>query len=182
VAEHNSTMSEVHSCPTCGRDFKCALDYPRVRVIGFEVLPIPEAIDTFSAEAARRRLSRMRAAMGDPSNLLAGGINMTPEIERACSTKDAQDYFARLASLVGQEVNPRVLLPSFPADGYFKWAYPVPSTEIYLSLSEAEASVRLERVAEVEAHCRGPNMGSAGGPTLQPLGAVARLKYEGVLK
>jgi hypothetical protein len=180
VAERDSSMSEVHCCPTCGRDFKSVLDYPRVRVIAFEQLPIPEAIDTFSAEAARKRIHRMRGPLDDPEKLLSGGINMTPEIERACSTREVQQYFARLQSIVGSEVNPRELLPPLPANGYFKWAYPVPSTGIYLSLSEAATEGR-ERIAEVEVHCNGPNMGSAGGPTLQPLGAVGRLTYEGLL-
>jgi hypothetical protein len=36
-------------------------------------------------------------------------------------------------------------------------------------------------VAEVQIHCKGPNLGSAGGPTLQRLGAIARLRYEGLL-
>ena len=30
-------------------------------------------------------------------------------------------------------------------------------------------------------YCDGPNLGSAGGPTLQPLGAIARLHYRGLL-
>jgi hypothetical protein len=174
-------MSESHCCPACGRPFKSLLDYPRVRIIGFERLPVPEAMDTFSAEATRRRLSRVRSLKDDPASLMAGGINMTPEIERACSTREVQEYLARLASLVGRELNPHELLPPLPAHGYFKWAYPVPGTAIYLSLSEAEATSEQERVAEVEVHCEGPNMGSAGGPTLQPLGAVARLRYEGLL-
>jgi hypothetical protein len=73
------------------------------------------------------------------------------------------------------------LLPPMPADGYFKWAYPVPGTGIYLSMSEAEANDEQQRVAEIEAHCKGPSMGSAGGATLQPLGAVARFSYHGLL-
>jgi hypothetical protein len=173
-------MSESQCCPTCGRALKSVLDYPRVRVVSFERLAIPEAIDTFSAEAARRRSSRMRDLGDDPARLLAGGINMTPEIERACSTKEVQDYFARLDALVETEIAPRDLLPQIPADGYFKWAYPVLGTGIYLSLRDAEPASEQERVTEVEVHSKGPNMGSAGGATLQPLGAVARITYQGL--
>ena len=81
-----------------------------------------------------------------------------------------------------REVEPRELLPPLAAHGIFKRAYPVGDTGIYLALSDAEASTGAGRVAEVEVLCDGPNMGSAGGPTLQSLGAVARLRYEGLLK
>ena len=81
-----------------------------------------------------------------------------------------QDYFARLAAMRGREVEPRELLPPLAAHGIFKCAYPVTDTGIYLALSEADASTDVGRVAEVEVLCDGPNMGSAGGPTLQSLG------------
>ena len=58
---------------------------------------------------------------------------------------------------------------------------PVAETGIYLSLADSEVSADNARIAEVQVHCDGPNLGSAGGPTLQPLGAVARLHYEGLL-
>jgi hypothetical protein len=106
---------------------------------------------------------------------------MTPLIARACETSEVQDYLGRLAALRGREVAPQELLPSLPAHGRFRRAYPVPRTGIYLSLSDPETSTDAERVAEVQVHCDGPNMGSAGGPTLQSLGAVARLRYEGLL-
>ena len=81
----------------------------------------------------------------------------------------------------GREVEPRELLPRLAAHGIFKRAYPVADTGIYLSLSDTEPSSEAGRLAEVEVLCDGPNMGSAGGPTLQSLGAVARLRYEGLL-
>jgi hypothetical protein len=178
------TMNPLHHCPACGREFKDILDYPRVRILEFERLPIPEAIDSMSGAAAEKRLARWRAERSDTDvtpDLREDGINMTPLIARACDTRDVQDHFGRLAALQGREVAPQELLPSLAAHGIFKWAYPVPDTGIYLSLSESETSTDAERVAEVQVYCDGPNMGSAGGPTLQPLGAVARLRYEGLL-
>ena len=41
---------------------------------------------------------------------------MTPEIERACNLPAVQTYLARLEKQIGQEVNPRELLPPFNAD------------------------------------------------------------------
>ena len=177
-------MNPVHHCPACGREFKDILEYPRVRILEFERLPIPEAIDSMSRAAAEKRLSRSRAEHFDldvPPGFREDGINMTPLIARACDTSEVQDYFGRLAALQGREVAPQELLPSLAAHGIFKWAYPVADTGIYLSLSDSKTSTDTARLAEVQVHCDGPNMGSAGGPTLQSLGAVARLRYEGLL-
>ena len=177
-------MTDQHHCPTCGREFKDILDYPRVRILDFERLPIPEAIDTFSGAAAEKRMARWTAERSDPDalpSLREDGINMTPVIAQACERSEVQDYFTRLAAVRGREVGPRELLPPLPAHGIFKRAYPVADTGIYLALSDAKASTEAGRVAEVEVLCDGPNMGSAGGPTLQSLGAVARLRYEGLL-
>ncbi len=183
-------MDSLHHCPACGREFKHILDYPRVRILTFERLPIPEAVDSWSDAAAEKRLSRLQAERFSPD--AAGGsqqeelhrrdgINMTPQIARACNTREVQDYLARLMALCGREVAPQELVPPLVAHGHFKWAYPVEETGIYLSLSDAEAPADDARVAEVQVHCDGPNLGSAGGPTLQPLGAIARLHYRGLL-
>jgi hypothetical protein len=183
-------MTSPHHCPACRREFKQMSDYPRVRILDFEPLPIPEALDCWSAAAAEKRLARLRAERLDfdapPGGLQESvyrqdGINMTPRIERACNTNEVQDYFAHLASLRGREIAPQELLPPFAAHGQFKWAYPVEETGIYLSLSDTETAAGDVRVAEVRVHCDGPNLGSAGGPTLQPLGAIGRLHYEGLL-
>ena len=178
------TVNPLHHCPACGREFKDILDYPRVRILEFERLPIPEAVDSFSEAAAKKRLARWRARQAEPDalpSLREDGINMTPVIAQACERSEVQDYFARLAAMRGREVVPKELLPPFPPDGIFKRAYPVADTGLYLSLSESETSTEAERVTDVEVFCDGPNMGSAGGPTLQSLGAVARLRYEGLL-
>jgi hypothetical protein len=177
-------MNPLHHCPACGREFKDILDYPRVRILEFEPLPIPEAIDSMSRSAAEKRLARSRAEHFDPDvspGFREDGINMTPLIARAYDTSEVQDYLGHLAALQGREVAPRELLPSLAAHGVFKWAYPVADTGIYLSLSESKTSTDIARLAEVQVHCDGPNLGSAGGPTLQPLGALARLRYEGLL-
>ena len=77
--------------------------------------------------------------------------------------KDILEY------LRGRDVAPQELLPPFPADGIFKRAYPVADTGLYLCVSDAETADADARLAEVEVLCDGPNMGSAGGPTLQIL-------------
>jgi len=49
------------------------------------------------------------------------------------------------------------------------------------ALADGEIPADRGRTAEIQVHCDGPNLGSAGGPTLQPLGAISRLRYEGLL-
>jgi hypothetical protein len=174
-------MNKPHKCPACERAFESIIDYPIVRVLSFERLPIPEVIDDVSSSAAEKRLSAHRKLPNASFAKLSGGINMTPAIEMACSTKAVQDYFTGLATKIGQEVQPHALLPAFPADRLFRRAYPVENTGIYISLDEAECSELEERQAEVAVYCEGPNLGSAGGPTIQRLGAIARLRYQGQL-
>jgi len=182
-------MDCLHRCPACGREFKGIADYPRVRTLEFERLPIPEPVDSWSDAAAERRLARLRAERSRPDAPPDGlpeqphreeGISMTPLVATAVNTSAVQDYLARLTALVGREVGPRDLLPPLAAHGRFTWAYPVAETGIYLSLSDSEVRADVARVAEVRVHCDGPNLGSAGGPTLQPLGAIARLRYQGL--
>ena len=175
-------MKDIHHCPACGRAFKSILDYPRIRVLSFERLGIPEAIDYWSAAATAKRLARQRIEPPDSGRGWQEGINVTPAIVRACDTKEVQSYLSHLAALPSQQVAPDRLLPPLQSDRHFKWVYPIPGTGIYLSLADAEVPADEGRIAEIQVHCEGPNLGSAGGPTLQPLGAIARLRYEGLLR
>jgi hypothetical protein len=181
--DHSESKLKDHAacCPTCGRQFKSVEDYPRVRILAFERLPIPEAVDQMSAAAAERRLARRRIAPDSAEVHREDGINMTPLIADACARPEVQVYFDQLSKLVGQEVVPTQLLPALRAHGLFRWAYPVERTGLYLALKESESQTNDERVATVQIYCDGPNMGSAGGPTLQALGPVAQIRYRGLL-
>ena len=78
-------------------------------------------------------------------------------------------------------MEPGRLLPRLKPDAIFRGAYPIPGTDLYLSLDEGEPTAAGGRTAEVQILCDGPNLGSAGGPTLQALGAIGRVDYVGVL-
>jgi hypothetical protein len=174
-------MADSHlRCPCCGRPFERILDYPHVRVLSFERLPLPEAVDDVSDAAAQKSLEWHRKNPADEA-WSRRGINMTPEIERACRNAEVQEYLDHLAESVGNEAEPCELLPTFPADRVFKGAHPVADTAIFLSLTEGKPTADGARAAEVQTLCRGPSLGSAGGPTLMHLGAIARLTYEGIL-
>ncbi len=177
-------MPKKHICPTCHRECRRVLDYPRVRIVAVEELPIPEAVDRHSEAAARKRLKRRADApdsLEEPLKRLDEGINMTPAIAEACRTAAVRDYLNQLAALSGQQVEPARLLPRLKRDATFRGAYPIPGTDLYLSLDEGDPTAAGTRTAEVQILCDGPNMGSAGGPTLLPLGALGRVEYVGVL-
>ena len=167
-------------CPCCGRPFESILDYPRVYLVSFERLPVPEAVDDMSDTAAQKSLEWHRKNPND-NTWSRRGINMTPEIERACGTSQVQQYLNHLADVAGRELEPAQLLPSFPPDRTFKRCYPIADTQIFLTLSEGNPTDDGLHTAEVQILCRGPNLGSAGGPTLMHLGAIARLTYRGLL-
>ena len=170
-----------HRCPSCNRVFKSITDYPKVVLLAVKRLPIPEAMDFFSTRAAEKTVRHLREEASDTPMFKQAGINMTPEIARACKQPEVSTYLDCLATMAGQEVEPEDLLPPLKPHGVFQWAYPVPKTEILLSLNDEEGPTRDEGTAAVKIHCPGPNLGSAGGPTLQPLGAIALLTYRGVL-
>jgi hypothetical protein len=170
----------LQHCPCCGRPLEQIFDYPHVQVLAMERLPLPEAVDDMSDAAAQKSLEWHRRKPFD-NDWSRRGINMTPEIDRACQTLLVQQYLDRLSEFVGHKIAPNELSPPFPADRLFKGAYPVAGTPIYLSLTEGVPTAEGTRTAEVQTLCRGPNMGSAGGPTLMHLGVIARLTYQGLL-
>lgn len=171
----------AHRCPTCGREFKSFRDFPQIRIVTFERLSIPETLDTMSEAAARKQLARRRKNPLDANVLANVGINMTPQIARACELPAMVGYLEQLATCAGRVLQPNELLPPFKPHELFKWAHPIRETKLFLSLDEGESASEKERAIEVRVHCAGPNMGSAGGPTLQLLGVIARLKYQGLL-
>jgi hypothetical protein len=165
------------------RPFEKLLDYPKVLVHKVEIHRVAEVIDWLSEEASKVRLAS-RDTLDDElaeRKFSLQGINRTPEIAAAYESKPVQNYFGTLLSLEGKIVSPRELLPKLEPDKTFKHAYPLPGTKLYLVLSEA-APQQEERIAQVAAYSMGPNLGSAGGPTLQHLAALASIYYEGRLE
>lgn len=167
-------------CPTCLRPFEKMLDYPLILVRNVEIHPVSEVIDYFSEEALRARIHRGRALDDQSSvtDLSLQGINRTPEIAAVYESEPVQKYFQLLQNQQGKLLPPHELLPKLKPDKYFKQAYPLPGTKLYLVLSE-DASHGVERTCRVVYCCEGPNLGSAGGPTLQHLAALASIYYEG---
>lgn len=142
------------------------LDYPLVLVREVAVHDVSEVIDYWSEKAQRARNARGRALDDSKEEKVPlRGINRTPEIGRAYESEPVQEYLNILRSRQGEILPPRDLLPGLEPDKYFKGAYPLPGSRLYLVLSEA-APRQGSRVSEVIFCSKGPNLGSAGGPTI----------------
>ena len=172
----------VSKCPTCFRPFEKMLDYPLIFVREIEVHAVSEVIDYLSEEAQKSRITRGRAPDGlSEQELSLQGINRTPEIAEVYESEFVQKYFTVLNSQQGKLVPPRELLPKLELDRFFKGAYPLPGTKLYVTLSEAPAQ-GTDRISQVICCSKGPNLGAAGGPTLQHLAALASIRYEGKIE
>lgn len=155
------------------------LDYPFVLVRKVEVHPLAEVMDDSSEDALQAMTRPERAPDADllDQHPRHRGINRTPEIAAARELRPLRDYLDALRNQEGKVLSPRELLPILEPDKYFRWAYPLPETRLYLGLSEEGRGA--ERICHVLWYCKGPNLGSAGGPTLQPLTALASIYYTG---
>lgn len=96
-----------------------------------------------------------------------------------------REYLESLQQMVGQEVPTREVFPKWQQH-YFPSVFHVPSglgvpnaDRFLLRLSESEGRPTEYRVAEVGIWGDGPNMGSAGGPTIQRILPVGAFSYEG---
>lgn len=170
----------VEQCPHCLRPFKSMTDYPVVRLVAFEELPIPEVVDRFSDEAGMRQVEMRKKGM-PASRVMEAGIVLTPEISEALKTPAVREFFGRLEKTVGRMVKPEAIWPPFAADHYFQYAHPIPGTRFYLKIEESEEGTGGHRKANVIILSEGPNFGSGGGPSLQFWDPVASITYDGVL-
>ena len=172
----------TNRCPCCQRPLEKMLDYPLVLVRNIDILPIPEVMDYWSEDAAKAASARDQLPDDmHPGDLMRlRGINRTPEVASAYHSAVIQDYFRELQNHQGVEVPPNRLLPQLAPDTYFKYAYPLPGTQLYVGLPEGEPEAG-DRFCRIVFYGKGPNLGSAGGPTLQELGAAATIKYVGRL-
>lgn len=102
-------------------------------------------------------------------------------------------YFSMLESLVGKEVPTKEALPE-REDGHFRWVFYIPETVYNLSFDEHDSKWAEQgeqripfrtddgkRIAKIVILGEGPNLGSAGGPTLQSVAEVGKITYEGIL-
>jgi len=141
-----------------------------------------------------RRQREAHPEMYDRPGLVSAGgdryerqINHAPAM-RALLEQNAplREYLEGLQQMAGQEVPTREVFPKWQQQHYFPSVFQVPSgfgvpnaDRFLLRFSEDEQSATEYRVAEVGIWGDGPNMGSAGGPTIQRILPIGVLDYEG---
>jgi len=166
------------NCPTCRREFKSAMDYPQITVLEV-VIPeggfIPDKGGWFeNIEGGKERAEEAKK-------------KNTELLSQLFKQNEVNLYLRQLRQLERTTVAPASLKPLLKADGYFKWAYPIAKGsdligndefwgQYYLGLQDSKLGV-----CEIVLWQTGPNMGSAGGPTLSLLGTIATIKYSGKL-
>ena len=97
--------------------------------------------------------------------------------------QEVLDYLKSLQDRVGQTLKPTELLPPWKANGYFKFAHPVPGTSDYLGKyylafeDELPFQEKTDGICHLAVLENGPNFGSAGGPTLMTVGVIATFYY-----
>lgn len=100
--------------------------------------------------------------------------------QRSIIVKHLNNYLNVIEKLVGKEIPAAHFLPQFNRDSYFDFAYSIPETGYQIMFSEKEKRGEI-RNTELIIMGEGPNLGSAGGPTLEDLSIIAEIEYEGRL-
>ena len=130
----------------------------------------------------RRLFIELKTGMERPEfvdDLSGRGVrNMTPEIAAAVDSRPFREWLSCLERMVGTEVRTEDLPPPFEIDSIFRWARVIPGSRLSVGIDDANLE---SSTAEVILHARGPNLGSAGGPTRMPVGPIVQMPYEGLL-
>lgn len=108
-------------------------------------------------------------------------------IWKSIKSPGLKNYLNALSNCVGETLNPDDLLPGWPANEYFKYAYPVCDENgkhlliehkfLYIIFHQKEDNISVLELCQT-----GPNYGSAGGPSLVAVEIIAMLHYTPQLK
>lgn len=199
----------VDKCPACEREFKSLNDYPLIYVASFNRKSIPsdlkfpfhdwtlfvgpnsevnnerppaEVLDFFKQNRGAKQFE-YNGWKWKLNGKWENGHYMreNPDQKEIIITK-LNPYLDKLESLVGKEVPKAELLPHFPRDSYFKCSFAIPDTAYQLMFDEQRKTQLGLRTTKLHIMGEGPNLGSAGGPTIQSLAKIGHLEYEGRIK
>lgn len=200
----------VDTCPTCDRKFERAEDYPLIYVAKFERVEIPADLvlpffdwDVFvgpNSECTRNKkppkavLDSFKKNPKQESYVNegwkwalrgkwdTGSYHREQLDQRPIVVAELDPYLKKLEGLVGKEVPKTEILPQFDKDGCFRYAFNIPGTAYQLFFDEQEKTPAGLRNTMLQLMGEGPNLGSAGGPTIQALASIGRLEYEGRIR
>jgi len=167
----------MKNCPTCLRPFTDVRDYPVTTVTKIEFPDHGIVLDTCTWASGGYRLDAEALQIGETAwNEISGNTAL-------------QEYLSGLKGIseqVPQKLKPEDLLPHWPKDSYYQHAYPIPG-----NFESTDSAKRYgwnkyyicestdEGISKVALWTKGPNMGSAGGPSIQQVGVVATIHFQG---
>ncbi|MBS3086897.1 hypothetical protein J4422_04310 [Candidatus Pacearchaeota archaeon] len=196
-------------CPTCEREFQGLQDYPLIYVAKFERVEIPtdlvlpfydaaifvgpnsdavnkrppqEVLEFFKKNEREKGYVHNGWKWSLKGKWDIGNYHREQPDQRPIVVAKLNPYLETLDSLVGKEVEKSQLLPNFEREGYFRYAFNIPDTAYQLMFYEQEKTPVGLRIAELKLMGEGPNLGSAGGPTIQALAKIGHLEYEGRIR
>ncbi len=150
------------NCPACGKELTELRDFPRVEVKSVELQTLPNEVLRWRSKLGVHPLPK---------------IDISEENRAVVNSEPVQEYLDTLGQKSGSEVESSEILPPFE-EGMFPWAFAIPDSSYFLSINNEEGK---EDVARVRLWGHGPNMGSAGGPTLQAYVDLAKIEFKGKL-
>jgi len=199
----------IDKCPTCEREFQSLDDYPLIYIASFNRGSIPvdlkfpfydrtifvgpnskvdnerppvEVLDFFKHNREAKQFEYNDWKWTLEGKWENGRYNRENPDQREIIIARLNPYLEFLDSLVGREVPKEDLLPQFPRNDWFGYSFNIPDTTYQLMFDEQGKTPAGLRIAEFQLMGEGPNLGSAGGPTIQRLAKVGHLEYEGRLR
>ena len=192
----------MKNCPSCCRELTQLTDYPRILVVNFERLDMPKNTKfPFSDHSIYVRKGSSSANKNPPDAVVdffdknketksfsykgwewnrdRNWYNRHQSDQSGIISSAINPYLDGLLKKIGKEVEQTEFLPKFKRDGYIK-SFNIPGTGYSCDFWEKDKK-ETPSIAEFHLLGPGPNMGSAGGPTLQSYGLVGKLEYEGRL-
>ena len=199
-------INMIDQCPTCERQFQELDDYPLIYVVSFNRRGIPvdlkfpfydftlfigpnseasnekppkAVLDFFKGNKQAEKFEYKGWKWTKQGNWDTGIYKRKNLDQREIIVASLNPYLDSLEGFVGKEVLRSELLPQFPRDRYFRYSFGIPNTAYQLMFSEKGKTPAGLRIAELHLMGKGPNLGSAGGPTIRSLAQVGKLGYEG---
>jgi len=199
-------INMIDQCPTCERQFQELDDYPLIYVASFNRRGIPadlkfpfydftlfigpnseagserppaEVLGFFKQNKRNKHLEYNGWKWTLEGKWEDGHYHRENPDQREIIVASLNPYLDSLEGFVGKEVLRSELLPQFPRDRYFRYSFGIPNTAYQLMFSEKGKTPAGLRIAELHLMGKGPNLGSAGGPTIRSLAQVGKLGYEG---
>lgn len=156
ILQESEIVEEIKKCPTCEHEIKGIMNYPQVIVNSIK----EEVVFAYSVWG------------WDPDEMAS---KLSAIVSQVLQLKEVQSYFNIFKSLVGKMISPIDIKPPYvimEGNNLF-WCE---GHCFHLKIQDVK-----EGICNIVILTDGPNLGSAGGPTLSTLASLATIHYVGKL-